>query len=129
MTVVAHALKAAWSQPDPRDSLKDAMAKTKDVPVVMGTGKYSYVEPDPDLRHHLPDGQGRQVRSRAPVNLGIESPPAGMPEGGAAVTPAGPTRSCRGRVWPFLPMRRGLWRGCAPQPPGSVRPCREHASP
>ena len=42
MTVVAHALKAAGPNPT-RESLKDAMAKTKDVPVVIGTGKYSYV--------------------------------------------------------------------------------------
>jgi branched-chain amino acid transport system substrate-binding protein len=42
MTVVAHALKAAGPNPT-RDSLREALAKTKDVPVVIGTGKYSYV--------------------------------------------------------------------------------------
>ena len=42
MTVVAHALKAAGPNPT-RESLQQAMAKTKDVPVVIGTGKYSYV--------------------------------------------------------------------------------------
>lgn len=42
MTVVAHALKAAGPNPT-RESLRDALAKTKDVPVVIGTGKYSYV--------------------------------------------------------------------------------------
>ena len=42
MTVVATALKAAGPNPT-RESLRDALAKTKDVPVVIGTGKYSYV--------------------------------------------------------------------------------------
>lgn len=42
MTVVAHALKAAGPNPT-RDSIREALAKTKDVPVVVGTGKYSYV--------------------------------------------------------------------------------------
>jgi branched-chain amino acid transport system substrate-binding protein len=42
MTVVAHALKNAGPNPT-RESIRDALAKTKDVPVVVGTGKYSYV--------------------------------------------------------------------------------------
>jgi branched-chain amino acid transport system substrate-binding protein len=42
MTVVAHAIKAAGPSPT-RESIRDALAKTKDVPVVIGTGKYSYV--------------------------------------------------------------------------------------
>ncbi len=43
MTVVAHALKAASPNPT-REKIRDALAKTKDVPVVVGTGKYSYVD-------------------------------------------------------------------------------------
>ena len=42
MTVVAHAIKAAGPNPT-RESIRDALVKTKDVPVVIGTGKYSYV--------------------------------------------------------------------------------------
>ena len=42
MTVVGNALKAAGPNPT-RESLRDAMTKTKDVPVVVGSGKYSYV--------------------------------------------------------------------------------------
>ena len=42
MTVVASAIKAAGPNPT-RESIRDALAKTKDVPVVIGTGKYSYV--------------------------------------------------------------------------------------
>ena len=42
MTVVATAIKAAGANPT-RESIRDALAKTKDVPVVIGTGKYSYV--------------------------------------------------------------------------------------
>lgn len=42
MTVVAHAIKAAGPNPT-REAIRDALAKTKDVPVVIGTGKYSYV--------------------------------------------------------------------------------------
>ena len=42
MTVVGNALKAAGPNPT-RESLRDAMIKTKDVPVVVGGGKYSYV--------------------------------------------------------------------------------------
>ena len=42
MTVVASAIKAAGANPT-RESIRDALAKTKDVPVVIGTGKYSYV--------------------------------------------------------------------------------------
>lgn len=47
MTVVATALKAAGPNPT-RESLRDALAKTKDVPVVIGTGKYSYVNRNPN---------------------------------------------------------------------------------
>ena len=43
MTVVAHAIKAASPNPT-RERIRDALAKTKDVPVVVGTGKYSYVD-------------------------------------------------------------------------------------
>ena len=43
MTVVATAIKAASPNPT-REKIRDAMAKTKDVPVVVGTGKYSYVD-------------------------------------------------------------------------------------
>ena len=43
MTVVATALKAASPNPT-REKIRDALAKTKDVPVVVGTGKYSYVD-------------------------------------------------------------------------------------
>ena len=42
MTVVATAIHAAGPNPT-RESIRDALAKTKDVPVVIGTGKYSYV--------------------------------------------------------------------------------------
>ena len=42
MTVVATAIKAAGPNPT-RESVRDALAKTKDVPVVIGTGRYSYV--------------------------------------------------------------------------------------
>jgi len=42
MTVVASAVKAAGPNPT-RESVRDAMNRTKDVPVVVGTGKYSYV--------------------------------------------------------------------------------------
>lgn len=42
MTVVAHAIKAAGPNPT-REGIRDALAKTKDIPVVIGTGKYSYV--------------------------------------------------------------------------------------
>ncbi len=42
MTIVAHAIKAAGPNPT-RENIRDALAKTKDVPVVIGTGKYSYV--------------------------------------------------------------------------------------
>jgi len=42
MTVVATAIKAAGPNPT-REGIRDALAKTKDVPVVIGTGKYSYV--------------------------------------------------------------------------------------
>ena len=42
MTVVAHAIKAASPNPT-RDKIKDAMTKTKDVPVVVGEGKYSFI--------------------------------------------------------------------------------------
>jgi len=43
MTVVAHAIKAAGPNPT-REKIRDALAKTKDVPVVVGAGKYSYVD-------------------------------------------------------------------------------------
>ncbi|MCY7306330.1 MAG: ABC transporter substrate-binding protein [Rhodoferax sp.] len=43
MTVVATAIKAASPNPT-REKIRDALAKTKDVPVVVGTGKYSYVD-------------------------------------------------------------------------------------
>jgi len=42
MTVVATAIKAAGPNPT-REAIRDALAKTKDIPVVIGTGKYSYV--------------------------------------------------------------------------------------
>ena len=42
MQVVGTAIKAASPNPT-REKIRDAMAKTKDVPVVVGTGKYSYV--------------------------------------------------------------------------------------
>ena len=47
MNVVATALKAASPNPT-REKLRDALAKTKDVPVVVGTGKYSYVDRIPN---------------------------------------------------------------------------------
>ena len=43
MTVVATAIKAASPNPT-REKVRDALAKTKDVPVVVGSGKYSYVD-------------------------------------------------------------------------------------
>jgi branched-chain amino acid transport system substrate-binding protein len=43
MTVVATAIKAASPNPT-REKIRDAMARTKDVPVVVGTGKYSFVD-------------------------------------------------------------------------------------
>jgi branched-chain amino acid transport system substrate-binding protein len=43
MTVVATAIKAASPNPT-REKVRDALAKTKDVPVVVGAGKYSYVD-------------------------------------------------------------------------------------
>ncbi len=43
MTVVANAVKAAGPNPT-RESIRDALAKTKDISVVVGTGKYSYVD-------------------------------------------------------------------------------------
>lgn len=42
MHVVAYAIKAAGPNPT-REKIQQAMAKTKDVPVVVGDGKYSYV--------------------------------------------------------------------------------------
>lgn len=42
MTVVAHAIKAASPNPT-REKIRDALTMTKDVPVVVGAGKYSYV--------------------------------------------------------------------------------------
>jgi branched-chain amino acid transport system substrate-binding protein len=42
MQVVAHAIKAASPNPT-RDKIQQAMAKSKDIPVVVGDGKYSYV--------------------------------------------------------------------------------------
>lgn len=42
MQVVASAIKAASPNPT-REKIRDAMAKTKDIPVVVGDGKYSYV--------------------------------------------------------------------------------------
>ena len=47
MTVVATAIKAAGPNPT-RESIRDALAKTKDVPVVVGSGKYSYVDRIPN---------------------------------------------------------------------------------
>ncbi len=43
MTVVATAIKAASPNPT-REKIRDALTKTKDVPVVVGSGKYSYVD-------------------------------------------------------------------------------------
>jgi len=43
MTVVAHAIKAAGPNPT-RELIREALSKTKDVPVVVGTGRYSYVD-------------------------------------------------------------------------------------
>jgi branched-chain amino acid transport system substrate-binding protein len=43
MTVVATAIKNAGPNPT-REAIRDALTKTKDVPVVVGTGKYSYVD-------------------------------------------------------------------------------------
>lgn len=42
MQVVAHAIKAASPNPT-RDKIQQAMAKSKDIPVVVGDGKYSYI--------------------------------------------------------------------------------------
>ena len=42
MNVLGSAIKAAGANPT-RESVRDAMNKTKDVPVVIGAGKYSYV--------------------------------------------------------------------------------------
>lgn len=47
MTVVATAIKAAGPNPT-RESIRDALTKTKDVPVVAGSGKYSYVDRIPN---------------------------------------------------------------------------------
>jgi len=47
MQVVAAAIKAAGPNPT-RESVRDALTKTKDVPVVIGTGKYSYVNRIPN---------------------------------------------------------------------------------
>lgn len=47
MNVVAHAIKAASPNPT-REKIRDALAKTKDVPVVVGTGKYSYIDRMPN---------------------------------------------------------------------------------
>jgi len=47
MTVVAHAVKAAGPNPT-RERIRDALTKTKDVPVVVGTGKYSYIDRIPN---------------------------------------------------------------------------------
>jgi branched-chain amino acid transport system substrate-binding protein len=41
--VVAHAIRAAGPNPT-RELIRDALSKTKDVPVVVGTGRYSYVD-------------------------------------------------------------------------------------
>ena len=41
--VVLAAIKAASPNPT-REKIRDALTKTKDVPVVVGTGKYSYVD-------------------------------------------------------------------------------------
>jgi branched-chain amino acid transport system substrate-binding protein len=41
--VVAAAIRAASPNPT-REKIRDALAKTKDVPVVVGNGKYSYVD-------------------------------------------------------------------------------------
>ena len=43
MTVVANAVKAASPNPT-REKIRDALAKTKDVPVVVGTGKFSLTD-------------------------------------------------------------------------------------
>jgi branched-chain amino acid transport system substrate-binding protein len=42
MQVAAHAVKNAGANPT-RESVRDALAKTKDVPIVIGSGKYSYI--------------------------------------------------------------------------------------
>jgi len=47
MNVVAHAIKAASPNPT-REKIRDALTKTKDVPVVVGTGKYSYIDRIPN---------------------------------------------------------------------------------
>ena len=47
MTVVAHAIRAASPNPT-REKIRDALTKTKDVPVVVGAGKYSYVDRIPN---------------------------------------------------------------------------------
>jgi branched-chain amino acid transport system substrate-binding protein len=41
MQVVAHAVRAASPNPT-REKIRDALTRTKDVPVVVGTGRYSY---------------------------------------------------------------------------------------
>ncbi len=41
--VVGNAIKAASPNPT-REKIRDALQKTKDVPVVVGTGKYSYID-------------------------------------------------------------------------------------
>jgi branched-chain amino acid transport system substrate-binding protein len=43
MTVIAHAIKAAGANPT-REKIRDALAKTKNVPVVVGAGSYSFDE-------------------------------------------------------------------------------------
>ena len=42
MTVVASAVRSAGPNPT-RDGVREALTKSKDIPVVVGTGKYSYV--------------------------------------------------------------------------------------
>ena len=42
MTVVASAVKSAGPNPT-RDGIREALTKSKEIPVVVGTGKYSYV--------------------------------------------------------------------------------------
>lgn len=47
MTVVATAIKNAGPNPT-RESIRDALVKTKDVTVVVGSGKYSYIDRIPN---------------------------------------------------------------------------------
>ncbi len=47
MTVVATAVRNAGPNPT-REAIRDALTKTKDVPVVVGAGKYSYVDRIPN---------------------------------------------------------------------------------